>query len=749
AGGELVRSRLAGTRLVAITGVVLQGYLFLHARFDSDLLLTPANGLSSSLSGRQAMLREVLTIATGVAILLLGMAARARRGLWFCVWCVLTLGLAFTMTCSDLYSLAENHLPAVEATQRLIVPLCLLLLNTAVFLAEPINPILREFVGPRLGAKMGRYLLWWGLFCVVPLGLLRVRAQNSGWIKLEAGTAMLVGSMLFMFAFTTWKQAKVLNQYDKQRSSTMRQLTFTVAQRRDLILQLQAEQSKFDGVLRATQDYALIATDRGGTIVVFNNGAERMLGYRAEEVIKKQTPLLFHLPAEMQRCADKFGTAANFDVFTHLALAGRSDTRDWTYVRKDGSKILVLLSLAQTLDEQGNKTGVLGIARDVTKQRRDEEILNTFLKIGSELKCICDHRGEILSINPAFERVLGYRKEDLLGRSCLEFVHHEDIEKTKKTIQSAVVGPSTGQVENRWRHRDGSYHSIYWHALASQQAETLYACGWDTTSERAIAAEQQAQAKFEKNLIGIVSHDLRNPVSAIRLSAGLVLREPELTVKTRRNMGRISLLAERMERMIHDLLDFTAIRIGGGLHLHPVQTNIDELALQRVEEIALSNQSHDIMLKKRGTGRAFVDPDRISQVLTNLISNAVHYSPHNSKVTVTVVSEIDGLHLSVHNEGLPMAADTMSRLFQPLQRGIQKGSNPSRNVGLGLFIVNEVVQAHHGSIDVTSSAQSGTIFAISLPAAKDASSTVGSLSNEPGSSVRSHLEAAIVPAGRE
>ncbi|WP_407755299.1 ATP-binding protein [Archangium sp.] len=222
------------------------------------------------------------------------------------------------------------------------------------------------------------------------------------------------------------------------------------------------------------------------------------------------------------------------------------------------------------------------------------------------------------------------------------------------------------------------------------------------------------RAEFEQHLIGIVSHDLRNPLSAITLSATTLLREPGLGERQRRSLGRIYASAERANRMIRDLLDFTKARLGGGLPIQCAPLDFHVLGRQVVEELQVSNPERIIQLEQRGEGRAVWDGDRMAQVLTNLIGNALHYSPRGSPVRVKVHGEEDEGVLEVHNEGAPIAPQLLPRLFQPMQRGAT-GYSATRSVGLGLYIVDHIVRAHGGRIEVDSREGEGTTFRVRLP----------------------------------
>jgi signal transduction histidine kinase len=240
----------------------------------------------------------------------------------------------------------------------------------------------------------------------------------------------------------------------------------------------------------------------------------------------------------------------------------------------------------------------------------------------------------------------------------------------------------------------------------------------DVTSRKAEALRDQKRAEFEKQLIGIVSHDLRTPVGAISLGAALLAKDATLTERQANLVDRVVSSAGRASRMIADLLDFTAVRLGGGLALTLAPLDLHELARKVIAEVLLAAplQRH-IDLEHTGDASGVWDGDRLSQLITNLIANALHYSPRSSAVRVVTHGEADHVTLEVHNGGPPIPESLLPRLFLPMQRGIDEVEPSRRSVGLGLFIVDEITRAHQGTIDVRSTAEAGTSFSVRLPRA--------------------------------
>jgi signal transduction histidine kinase len=239
-----------------------------------------------------------------------------------------------------------------------------------------------------------------------------------------------------------------------------------------------------------------------------------------------------------------------------------------------------------------------------------------------------------------------------------------------------------------------------------------------------LIARFTATARLEETLranelfAAVLAHDLQNPLGAIITAAQVLIRRhrgggPE-NDRNLTTISRIVSSGQRMGRMITQMLDFTEARQGRGIRLRTRETELEELCKQASSELELANPEWKFRCQCSGDVRGTWDPDRLLQVLSNLLANAGHHGIAGSEIVLTA----DGLdpervRLLVHNAGV-IAEDVLPRLFDPF-RMTHVRSSSSSGLGLGLYIVREIVRAHGGSIDITSSASDGTTFAIELP----------------------------------
>lgn len=223
------------------------------------------------------------------------------------------------------------------------------------------------------------------------------------------------------------------------------------------------------------------------------------------------------------------------------------------------------------------------------------------------------------------------------------------------------------------------------------------------------------RGQFRDRLIGIVSHDLRNPLNTIMLGTSMLLEKGELAPNAIKTLGRIQIAAERAERLISDILDYTQAHLGGGIRVDRRPKDLGQLLRQSVDEFEIAHPDYEFELVVTGDTRADLDPDRIAQVLGNLLSNAVHYSPRNTRVGIQVQGDEGSVAFAVHNRGTVIPADRLRDIFEPMQQVTAGSGRGHRSVGLGLYIVDSIVRSHGGTLGVTSTALDGTTFTVTLP----------------------------------
>ncbi|NRD55001.1 response regulator [Corallococcus sp. AB030] len=299
-------------------------------------------------------------------------------------------------------------------------------------------------------------------------------------------------------------------------------------------------------------------------------------------------------------------------------------------------------------------------------------------------------------------------------------IHPEDLAAVQRGFSEAIEGGGdVWRGSHRFRDAHGAWREVEEHALIvrDEAARVVQVVGAlrDVTARKQLEQEARQRGDFERQLIGIVSHDLRSPLSSVLLSSTLLLERAGLNDSQQQRVHRIRTATERAVRMIRDLLDFTQVR-HGDFPLKLQGADLHALVETAVEEAQTRAPGRVFQVTSAGDGAGTWDADRLSQVVGNLLGNALTYGDPDAPIQVRSLGTVDTVVLEVHNAGAPISPELLPRLFAPLERGTPHQADRSdRSIGLGLFIVRQVVHAHGGTVSVTSTAEAGTTFTVRLP----------------------------------
>lgn len=331
-----------------------------------------------------------------------------------------------------------------------------------------------------------------------------------------------------------------------------------------------------------------------------------------------------------------------------------------------------------------------------------------------------DARGVIAWANRAELELLGYPEDEYVGRPLAQFL-------IDPAIADDLLGAGGAHDrEVRMRAKDGSTRYV---VVASSALDAGGARAFsrdvtarkhdEQTNERRIN-ELTRTVRLNEMFASVLGHDLRNPLNTIMMAAQMVLGRVD-DPNAARPLQRLLDSASRMQRMIEQLLDFSRARTVGGIPLERAPMDLAVLVRDAIEEIRVARPEIEIAIAMHGDVRGDWDTNRLAQVFSNLIGNAVQHGPTGARVEVAIDGTAAGtIRIAISNRGT-IPSDLLPILFAPF-RGTHQRSAKSHGLGLGLFITNQVIQAHGGEIDA-SSADGITTFAIRLPRRASISAT--------------------------
>ena len=287
----------------------------------------------------------------------------------------------------------------------------------------------------------------------------------------------------------------------------------------------------------------------------------------------------------------------------------------------------------------------------------------------------------------------------------------------KHAIDRLETGLKLDQLVSEYRALRASVLRL-WEAAQPEKDDELtrFNEAIDETLAEAAVWYSDKMVHTRDQFLAILGHDLRNPLGSIVLGAGLLARSQIADVKQLGIATRIVNSANRMDRMVGDLLDLTRTRLGSGIPVTPMPMDLEPLCREVIAELEAIDPDNRLQFEAKGDLQGAWDRDRLAQVLSNLLANALQYGRDDAPVKVAAHGGGDDVVIRVQNAGRPISEAAMKTMFEPMTRepADQADKNAS-GLGLGLYIAREVVIAHGGSITVTSTEKDGTTFSVQLP----------------------------------
>jgi PAS domain S-box-containing protein len=360
----------------------------------------------------------------------------------------------------------------------------------------------------------------------------------------------------------------------------------------------------------------------------------------------------------------------------------------------------------------GRPVRLTGLASNVTERKRAEEgrqLLAAIVSSSEDAVISKTLDGTITSWNRAAERIFGYSAEEAVGAS-IRLIHPPDAEDDFLTILERVRrGERLEAFETIRRRKDGTLIDV---ALTvspvHDERGNIVGASKIARDITAAKAAQREQQRTRDMYLGILGHDLRNPLNTI--VASLYTLDRLVPQDSRKILPRMARSAQRMSRMIEQLLDFTRARLGEGIPVELDSGDLRDISHSVVEELEALHP-HRIRFTAQSVPGCY-DGDRLAQAVSNLVTNALLHGAPGQPVDVRVFSRNGHGRLEVVNRGAPIPDAVRSTIFEPFRRA--EGSQDSSGLGLGLYIAREIVRAHGGSIEVQSGGDV-TTFAIELP----------------------------------
>ncbi len=472
---------------------------------------------------------------------------------------------------------------------------------------------------------------------------------------------------------------------------------------------LQNQDEHFRLLVESCTDYAIFMLDPEGYVVSWNAGAERIKGYRAEEIIGKHFSCFYPLEdAEAGKPAQALRMAA---------ATGRHEDDGWR-VRKNGSRFWANVVMRTLRDKAGQLHGFAKVTRDVTERRRIAARLRSLIDTTQDAVIFIDRQGRIDLFNPAAERILGYTRAEVQGRKVQMLMpapyaseHDSYIERYERTGEPHAIGRIRSVAARR---KSGEVFPIEISvAELGGDEEVRYAALIRDVSER-VNLQEQLLERERLAAIGttaaILAHEIGSPLNGVSLTVQLL--ERHLTQQQALVDDRVTSLLGRISREIRRLTllldEYRALTRDRRLDLQPTS-----LAAVVTEVLAVENQHYTTLgvhVEQEIPSDLPVlvaDSHKLKQVLLNLCKNAVEAMPEGGTLTVRAYDSGRQLCLEVSDTGvgIPARIDIFAAFTTTKPHG----------TGLGLAVVRQIVEAHKGTLTYQSVPGQGTTFTLTLP----------------------------------
>ncbi|MBF8263788.1 MAG: domain S-box protein [Parachlamydiales bacterium] len=460
---------------------------------------------------------------------------------------------------------------------------------------------------------------------------------------------------------------------------------------------------------------AIYTLDLDGAVKTWNPGAERMYGWSAAEMIG-QNIFAMTIPPE------------NVNELAQCKKNHRDETQvlNWESQRKrkDGSLIWVSINTSPIRDDEGKIIGSARVVRDITAQKnaliqlsQHEEKLRHFIESSEEWIWEMDLSGHYTFSNQGVRQILNITPAELIGLDIYSFLSPEDQQKIQKEWEYCIlkkIGWHCRQISMKKRNGAIVWVESTGTPFFNENGEIIGFRGADRDITDRINIDQK-----KNEFISIISHELRTPLTSIVGSLGLLTADRSITAKNAELIALANRNAQRLTRILNDVLDIEKIQLG------KLQLNIQKISCAKAirESIDITQsfaaQMQVAIIEKSMLEEIIVnaDRDRLIQIMLNLLTNAIKFSPPNGKVTVWMERIDDRVRVSIQDVGKGIPPEFQSRIFEKFQQADQTDARSVGGTGLGLNICKNLLKLMGGSIYFKTEQNIGTVFYFELPIA--------------------------------
>ncbi|HEX6160856.1 MAG TPA: PAS domain S-box protein, partial [Thermoanaerobaculia bacterium] len=560
------------------------------------------------------------------------------------------------------------------------------------------------------------------------------RVEDEGWRIRKDGTRF-------------WANTIITPLRTDGRVTGFAKITRDLTHRREVEERIRRSEEVFRLLVESVKDYAIFMLDPTGRIVTWNAGAQRLKGYTRDEIVGRHFSQFYPESDIRSRKPD-----VELEVAEEV---GRFEDEGWR-IRKDGSRFWANVVITAVRDEQGVLRGFAKVTRDLTHRKEAEEQLREseemFRLLVASVKdyaiFLLDPEGYVKTWNAGAQSIKGYAPEEIIGRHFSQFYPEEDLDKPPRELE---IARQTGSVEDEgWRVRkDGSrfwanviitavrdasgelrgFAKVTRDMTDRKRAEEMQQALLEQREARLQAEEERRRAessyrvaqeanRAKDEFLMTLSHELRTPLTAILGWARLLPILPPEEQQFGEAVTAIGRSAQLQARLIDDVLDVSRI-VSGKLRLSVETVDVEKLLTAAIDPVRPSADAKRIIIVTElapQLGVIVADPTRLQQVVWNLLTNAVKFTPKDGTIVLSARRTSSHVQISVRDSGEGIDPSFLPHVFEPFRQAENPSTRVHGGLGLGLSIVRFLAEAHGGTVVAESKGRgTGATFTVTLP----------------------------------
>ncbi|WP_316737495.1 PAS domain S-box protein [Pedobacter aquatilis] len=471
----------------------------------------------------------------------------------------------------------------------------------------------------------------------------------------------------------------------------------------DALKKAEEKSAILNSIVESTDD-GIISKNLDSIITSWNNAASTIFGYSETEMIGES--ILKLIPTHLQNQEPTF--------LEQLKKGNRIDHFHTQRLRKDGTLVDVSLTISPVYNSQGDLIGLSKIVRDITKEKLAETIgqrLAAIVESSDDAIISKDFSSKIISWNEAATRIFGYTAAEMIGESILKIIPEDRHDEEPKILAQLKEGIRVEHFETERLRKDGSLIRV---SLTISPVKDLEGKVIGLSKIARDITEKSLIEKKKNEFVSFVSHELKTPLTSLKSYLQMALLKSNDADFILRALAKAEGQTKKMEHLIQDFLNVSRFE-EGNIGIKPSQFDIVKLIADCIEDASVSSHKHQVVYEGLPQINVIGDEEKISLVLTNLISNAQKYAPAGGEIKISCFVDKQQVIIKIKDNGIGISLEDQRNMFQKFFRVESEQTKFIPGFGIGLYLCTTLLKLHKSRLAVESELGKGSLFYFALP----------------------------------